>query len=210
MSQVPAGSFRRNGRIASCEPCRKRKLACDHKRPICIRCEQRGLASQCFYHPALLTRLHRPSGPSTQQQGLQPRQQQYPREARQQEQPFEQAETRVTHEAEVEPAMDATPAVAKSFTTNVAVVAEAVEQLRYLPYIQPFLSEYCRSSQASLVPGPIILAAGASLPLLNGKSASGESTHLATRMLSQLSEPLVINEHLDVNAFLALWTGDSL
>lgn len=49
-------SRRRNGKAASCEPCRKRKTRCDHGRPVCKRCRQRGQQSTCFYHPAPLTR----------------------------------------------------------------------------------------------------------------------------------------------------------
>jgi chromatin structure-remodeling complex subunit RSC3/30 len=48
---------RRNGKLSSCEPCRKSKLRCDHKSPVCDRCITRDQATQCFYHPAPLTRL---------------------------------------------------------------------------------------------------------------------------------------------------------
>lgn len=41
---------------ASCEPCRRHKVRCDHKLPACTRCQQRRIASRCFYHPAPLTR----------------------------------------------------------------------------------------------------------------------------------------------------------
>lgn len=48
--------YRRNGRLQSCEPCRKSKLRCDHVvDPACGRCVKRGTASQCFYHPSPLT-----------------------------------------------------------------------------------------------------------------------------------------------------------
>ncbi|RAL03348.1 uncharacterized protein BO80DRAFT_350599 [Aspergillus ibericus CBS 121593] len=48
--------FRRNGKPVSCEPCRLSKIRCDHQRPTCRRCQTRQKASQCFYHPAPLTR----------------------------------------------------------------------------------------------------------------------------------------------------------
>lgn len=51
--------FRRNGKPVSCEPCRVSKIRCDHQRPICGRCQTRQKASQCFYHPAPLTRARR-------------------------------------------------------------------------------------------------------------------------------------------------------
>lgn len=47
---------RRNGSQASCEPCRKGKMRCDHQKPICAPCHRRGRESLCFYHPAPLTR----------------------------------------------------------------------------------------------------------------------------------------------------------
>ncbi|KAF1957989.1 hypothetical protein CC80DRAFT_470147 [Byssothecium circinans] len=47
---------RRNGKPASCEPCRINKTRCDHTYPVCDRCVQRGIADKCTYHPAPLTK----------------------------------------------------------------------------------------------------------------------------------------------------------
>ncbi|KAI1642089.1 uncharacterized protein F4817DRAFT_353898 [Daldinia loculata] len=41
--------LRRNGRPQACDPCRKRKLACDHTRPICSRCKKRKQDGECVY-----------------------------------------------------------------------------------------------------------------------------------------------------------------
>ncbi|KAJ6178597.1 hypothetical protein N7519_009058 [Penicillium mononematosum] len=49
-------SRRRNGKPASCEPCRRDKVRCDHALPVCTRCRDRGLSTRCYYHPAPLTR----------------------------------------------------------------------------------------------------------------------------------------------------------
>lgn len=49
-------SYRRNGKLFSCEPCRKGKLRCDHNSPVCGRCARRNKHSQCVYHPAPLTK----------------------------------------------------------------------------------------------------------------------------------------------------------
>ncbi|KAL4743259.1 hypothetical protein BDV11DRAFT_215390 [Aspergillus similis] len=49
-------SRRRNGQAASCEPCRKDKVRCDHQLPVCGRCRKRNTASHCYYHPAPLTK----------------------------------------------------------------------------------------------------------------------------------------------------------
>jgi hypothetical protein len=42
--------------IRSCEPCRISKIRCDHETPICGKCRARGVTSQCFYHPAPMTK----------------------------------------------------------------------------------------------------------------------------------------------------------
>lgn len=39
----------RNGRLQACEPCRKRKVSCDHGVPICRRCRARNNAGDCVY-----------------------------------------------------------------------------------------------------------------------------------------------------------------
>ncbi|KAI9150056.1 glycoside hydrolase family 2 protein [Paramyrothecium foliicola] len=40
---------RRNGRLVACNPCRARKVACDHSRPVCTRCLKRKQGSRCVY-----------------------------------------------------------------------------------------------------------------------------------------------------------------
>ena len=40
---------RPNGRLQACDPCRFRKVACDHARPVCARCLKHGVDSQCVY-----------------------------------------------------------------------------------------------------------------------------------------------------------------
>ncbi|KAI0835038.1 hypothetical protein F5Y06DRAFT_142892 [Hypoxylon sp. FL0890] len=59
--------FRRsNGRIPACEPCKKRKVACDHLRPICTRCITRGHDDACIYldhESPRPTRTRRPRRP---------------------------------------------------------------------------------------------------------------------------------------------------
>ncbi|KAI1479687.1 hypothetical protein F4774DRAFT_409811 [Daldinia eschscholtzii] len=41
--------LRRNGRPQACDPCRKRKLACDHTQPVCNRCKKRKQDAECVY-----------------------------------------------------------------------------------------------------------------------------------------------------------------
>ncbi|EHK42515.1 hypothetical protein TRIATDRAFT_137434, partial [Trichoderma atroviride IMI 206040] len=41
---------RRNGKTQACEPCRRRKVACDHTYPVCLRCSRRrNGAFTCYY-----------------------------------------------------------------------------------------------------------------------------------------------------------------
>ncbi|KAI1082156.1 hypothetical protein F5B20DRAFT_532246 [Whalleya microplaca] len=40
---------RPNGRLQACNPCHKRKLACDHTQPICNRCRKRKQGGECVY-----------------------------------------------------------------------------------------------------------------------------------------------------------------
>lgn len=56
-------------RLAACEVCRKAKLACDHKRPACTRCENSIKAGICIYRtsPFKRRRLANPSPGVSQQ-----------------------------------------------------------------------------------------------------------------------------------------------
>lgn len=40
---------RPNGRPQACDPCRARKVACDHGQPVCNRCRKRGQDGECVY-----------------------------------------------------------------------------------------------------------------------------------------------------------------
>ncbi|KAJ5225196.1 hypothetical protein N7468_006421 [Penicillium chermesinum] len=53
---MSTSSRRRNRSLASCEPCRKAKVRCDHQKPVCGGCLRRQLQNRCWYHPAPLTR----------------------------------------------------------------------------------------------------------------------------------------------------------
>lgn len=55
-ASVTLTASRRNGKLPSCEPCRKAKIACDHLTPVCGRCLKRGDTAACVYHPAPMTR----------------------------------------------------------------------------------------------------------------------------------------------------------
>lgn len=46
----------RNGRTPACEPCRKRKMACDYTLPACQRCRKKKQELDCIYIQAPMTR----------------------------------------------------------------------------------------------------------------------------------------------------------
>ncbi|KAJ5902329.1 hypothetical protein N7495_002857 [Penicillium taxi] len=45
-------SLRKNGLPSSCEPCRKSKLRCDHRVPVCGRCVRTKKLAKCIYRPS--------------------------------------------------------------------------------------------------------------------------------------------------------------
>ncbi|KFA46891.1 hypothetical protein S40293_03619 [Stachybotrys chartarum IBT 40293] len=49
MSTNRSALRRRNGRLQACDPCRGRKVACDHSQPVCLRCRKRGQLQDCVY-----------------------------------------------------------------------------------------------------------------------------------------------------------------
>ena len=52
MTMVSPLVTRRNGKTQACEPCRRRKVACDHGYPVCRRCRRRPNGeSTCYYAP---------------------------------------------------------------------------------------------------------------------------------------------------------------
>ncbi|TFB02972.1 hypothetical protein CCMA1212_005430 [Trichoderma ghanense] len=70
-SASPVLLRRPNGRPVACDNCRARKVACDHRHPVCRRCADRGQAAGCVYtssaprKPPLLKRASsREAGPS--------------------------------------------------------------------------------------------------------------------------------------------------
>ncbi|KAF2631836.1 hypothetical protein BU25DRAFT_445890 [Macroventuria anomochaeta] len=60
-------TYRRNGKLQACEPCRKGKLRCDHMMPHCGRCLKRGKTDKCIYHPAPLTKSATKRSPQSDQ-----------------------------------------------------------------------------------------------------------------------------------------------
>lgn len=54
----------KNGRLAACQPCQKRKYACDRSLPTCLRCQRSRVKRPCRYVAASSQHAQRPSHPS--------------------------------------------------------------------------------------------------------------------------------------------------
>ncbi|KAJ9130756.1 C6 transcription [Pleurostoma richardsiae] len=63
-SHTVTSKYRRNGKLQSCEPCRRSKLRCDHTVPVCQRCIKRRRTDECVYHPHPLTQSPRHRSPA--------------------------------------------------------------------------------------------------------------------------------------------------
>lgn len=53
--------YRKNGRLQACDPCRRRKVICDHARPICGSCRRRRKAGTCEYTAGSPARMQSPT-----------------------------------------------------------------------------------------------------------------------------------------------------
>uniref|UniRef100_A0A0B7KDA7 Zn(2)-C6 fungal-type domain-containing protein n=2 Tax=Bionectria ochroleuca TaxID=29856 RepID=A0A0B7KDA7_BIOOC len=75
MDQSGPRHFRRpNGRPAACDPCRARKVACDHTRPICKRCLRgRQGGSKCVYSESALPSSSVSTSPAQQVASARPK-----------------------------------------------------------------------------------------------------------------------------------------
>jgi hypothetical protein len=166
-----ANTSRRNGRPASCENCRRSKHRCDHTRPVCARCQHRGLVSSCFYHPAPLTRPRGLRALGEAQGGM------VDFGTVNTHLPQEDAPNQSKRQSDQSPATLPWPSVASDAhhpgfrlqglgasdeairAEHVAVVAEMLFHLRDLDMIENLLNEYYQHSPAALVPGPLVLPA---------------------------------------------------
>lgn len=177
---------RRNGAMASCEPCRKRKTRCDHRRPVCSQCRLRRQHLKCSYHPAPLTRkltsgeddsFASPGampGPVTRPDHMED--QQYYSKFITNTSTLPKAasyypERRVNEflsgaptERQVDSASHGISPQSKSIHgEHVASIAKVLSHLRHFEFIHNLLITYYSASRASVIPGSLILCALPSL-----------------------------------------------
>ncbi|OQE44564.1 hypothetical protein PENCOP_c002G02758 [Penicillium coprophilum] len=213
---------RKNGRLASCENCRKRKNRCDHTRPVCSRCQLRGLASTCFYHPAPLTRPHTTNAvgeASTTLVDLDP----LATERTDNDAPsFTQVAPNQStllwpsiasdaHDPGFRlPGLGASPGAIHA--EHVAVVAEMLTQFRHLDMIEKLVNEYYNHSPAALVPGPLVFPAFSGLRISAPARAGSDRTTLqiAESVVQSTSTNLDIEVTFTPSMFCASYTGQNL
>ncbi|KAJ5662675.1 hypothetical protein N7462_011601 [Penicillium macrosclerotiorum] len=225
---------RRNRSLASCEPCRKSKVRCDHQKPICASCQRRGFGSECWYHPAPLTKTrssHRTALPS----------------------PFRP--NQITHDAHIttedirqnalnsplggplrfhswpfmvtEPNASGVQALVHSASdqkvcsNHLTDMMEIVSQLKFLPMIEKLLQDFYSFNQLNLVPKEVLLQLLASVRkqvegCVGNTGGTTELieiqglTDLAKNVVRSSSVETTISQSLDVRGFCALFSGLNL
>lgn len=222
---------RRNGMAASCEPCRRDKVKCDHKLPICTRCQRRRTANGCFYHPAPLTRrtILSPS-PSVERHPELPR-------------PVEVFNTPASIEPQhhqipeipsplplgyLGPTSFAAEFVASSgssdrLETEAAVseidgsdrlqpywfkkIAELLMLLEDLPFLERLVSDFYNLSPAPVIPAPFVQNAFPSTRKLCTEYLPGKLTRLASDIIDNTSRPFQIPSSTQGCDFHKLYSG---
>ncbi|KAJ5775870.1 uncharacterized protein N7511_000881 [Penicillium nucicola] len=226
---MSTSSRRRNRSLASCEPCRKSKIRCDHRKPICASCQRRGLHSQCWYHPAPLTKQQTSQEPTLSTPPLSYHEAQEGPSNKVNNPP---AGTPIFH---AWPFMSADPSGSTSQATipghhnysikahneHLATIEDIVSQLKLLPVIEKRLQEYYSFSQVALVPRPLVLQLVASIRIglatagyIKEESDDEISVHHCSRLAEDLlrssSSEVIITPDLDLGAFCALFGGAHL
>ena len=222
---------RRNGTIASCEPCRKRKTRCDHQRPVCKSCQQRGEHLTCFYHPAPLTRklildprdglvasddLAKHPPPRTSigtASTFLTASSHYP----------ERGVNDFLAEAPAQQIVEASahrlrPCSTAIHRERVASVAQVLGHLRDSDFIRNLVTTYYSASQASVIPSSLVSSALSSLTdtinafgLFNGTvDDNAQLLRLSETVLCSTSAQINIDDSLTPSSFMGLYIGDTL
>lgn len=200
---------RKNGKDASCEPCRKSKIRCDHARPICSRCRQRSLHSQCFYHPAPLSRRKVSSNPKAIEDAAIST-------------PINQPAAPTLTPATETTSRPTDGAPVKSFDglfnrTRTGHEAQLINVLRHLQdfeTIQDLMDSYWPASQSAILPGALIMSGMLSLgqTIANYGAADDEDRllPLAKIIIESTCTRIRVEASLTPGDFMAFFTGDNL
>ncbi|KAK4505168.1 hypothetical protein PRZ48_003131 [Zasmidium cellare] len=234
---MSTGLSRRNGKAASCEPCRKAKIRCDHQKP-CGRCTSRGLTARCIYHPAPLTRPRRPgSGQildfTTATYQWDGGSHSTPSSHEAVNHPITPASgisdglpLRMTWPSRAVPTYQQGQQPPRLLNTissdgpeleNLQTVKYILSQLRHFEFLDHLINEYGSHAQAILVPSPIVRRimnelrpTKACLAMEDFEGHSEKLNSLAKLVLSNSSKPVQYPDEFDVDKFVSLYTGENL
>jgi hypothetical protein len=196
---MSASVVRRNGKQASCEPCRKGKIRCDHHRLTCDRCRRRKIELQCWYHPAPLTRPQvQFSETPTQNIGTQP-----PNTTN--KQACATSANIRAHDGDIptkptsyiSSVSDNADTICRSGPTtqneNVTRVVNILSHLRRMVQLEELVKRYYATSQTAIVPALVILPTISNVkrhaqPILDDTSdGDGKMIELARAILNSTS-----------------------
>nr|POE53260.1 hypothetical protein CFP56_28482 [Quercus suber] len=203
MLQPTGGGSRRNGKQASCEPCRRAKIRCDHQTPTCGRCKRRGVTAECFYHPAPLTKTsfslyrNQPAGLDLRGQPVPP--------------------TRSGQRTAINDTAASKPADAAS--DRLRALAHVITHVQAnFDLIDRLLRGYYLVSLGSMIPGKILLGFLNALPdLFDSYCIDASNTvdftgvnALAKGVLKNTAAGATLTPTLTVEEFIALFSGRNL
>jgi hypothetical protein len=162
---MSASVVRRNGKQASCEPCRKGKIRCDHRRPTCDRCRRRKTEHQCWYHPAPLSGSRVPfSGSTLRNKETQPSSTTDNRScATSTDSQADNAGSLFEPTSHIAPGSNDADVVERrgsvTHNKNVAMVVNILSHLRRMVQLEELVERYYATSQTAIVPALVILPA---------------------------------------------------
>lgn len=231
---------RRNGSQASCEPCRKGKIRCDHQKPVCAPCRRRSRESRCFYHPAPLTRqrasVSTGSIPNETIRRLDDITEPVSNEG-ESTQVEESCTTTVSaarapparvpawsfmyneHPDSGLPSQPFVPDCPKDKEEKLEAIQEITSLLRSFSLIETLIEEYFSFSQAAIVPRPVVRQLFESIKknirssyqdALKSREVECDISSFTATLLRSRSVAVSVTSSLDLEAFCALFSGPRL
>jgi hypothetical protein len=200
---MSASVVRRNGKQASCEPCRKGKIRCDHHRPTCDRCRRRKIEHQCWYHPAPLSGSRIPVSESPlQSRELQPSatsdQQTCATSTDPQTDHAGNLIARTSYIVSLSNDADMVEEVdPMAHNKNVAMVVNILSHLRRMVQLEELVERYYATSQTAIVPALLFLPAISNIK--RHAQLALDDTNDGNDMMSELARNVLSSTSTEVN-----------
>lgn len=219
---MSAPDRRRNRSLASCEPCRKGKIRCDHQKPVCASCRRRQAQSECWYHPAPLTK-QTPQVIRASRVPRRPRD----RESRGASNISNKVPKSLVSSAKTTEATSGSSQVSKAFNENtphedqISTMIHIVTRLETLPLIERLLNRYFSVIHSPLLAKPVVLQTVASLR--GFLAASGyiqqetelrivirDLQRLAEHILRASSSEITLTPSMSLQDFCSVFSGENI